>query len=46
MRSPHIADPKVCSIEAALKIVGEKWAPLILREPGLIVRCVNPILLP
>jgi DNA-binding HxlR family transcriptional regulator len=32
MRTPRIADPRVCSIEAAMKVIGEKWALLALRE--------------
>ncbi len=32
MRSPRNADPRVCSIDAALKVIGEKWALLVLRE--------------
>ncbi len=32
MRTPRIADPRVCSIEAALGVIGEKWALLALRE--------------
>lgn len=32
MRTPRIADPRVCSIDAAMKIIGEKWALLALRE--------------
>jgi DNA-binding HxlR family transcriptional regulator len=32
MRSPRTADPRVCSIDAALKVIGEKWALLALRE--------------
>jgi DNA-binding HxlR family transcriptional regulator len=32
MRKPRSADPMVCSIEAALKLIGEKWALLALRE--------------
>lgn len=32
MRTPRTADPRVCSIDSALKIIGEKWALLALRE--------------
>jgi DNA-binding HxlR family transcriptional regulator len=32
MRTPRTADPRVCSIDAALKVIGEKWALLALRE--------------
>ena len=32
VRTPRIADPRVCSIEAALQVIGEKWALLALRE--------------
>lgn len=32
MRAARIPDPRVCSIDAALKIIGEKWALLVLRE--------------
>ncbi|MBB5167602.1 helix-turn-helix domain-containing protein [Mycobacterium sp. AZCC_0083] len=32
MRTPRIPDPRVCSIDAALKVIGEKWALLALRE--------------
>jgi DNA-binding HxlR family transcriptional regulator len=32
MRNPRIPDPRVCSIDAAMKIIGEKWALLVLRE--------------
>src|SRR4029077_16487392 len=32
MRSPRTTDPRVCSIDAALKVIGEKWALLALRE--------------
>src|SRR5262245_16528613 len=32
VRTPRIADPRVCSIEAAMKVIGEKWALLALRE--------------
>ncbi len=35
MRTPRIADPRVCSIDAALKVIGEKWALLALRELAL-----------
>lgn len=35
MRTPRVADPRVCSIEASLNIVGEKWAILALREIAL-----------
>jgi len=35
MRTPRTADPRVCSIDAALKAVGEKWALLALREIAL-----------
>jgi DNA-binding HxlR family transcriptional regulator len=35
MRTPRNADPRVCSIDAALKVVGEKWALLALREIAL-----------
>src|SRR5258708_22007435 len=35
MRTPRIADPRVCSIDAALKLIGEKWALLTLREIAL-----------
>ncbi len=32
MRAPRIANPRICSIDAALKVIGEKWALLALRE--------------
>ncbi|MFI5615108.1 winged helix-turn-helix transcriptional regulator [Amycolatopsis sp. NPDC051903] len=32
MRTPRIADPRVCSIDAAVRVVGEKWALLAVRE--------------
>ncbi|MEW1819254.1 helix-turn-helix domain-containing protein [Arthrobacter sp. NPDC080031] len=32
MRTPRVPDPRVCSIDAALKIIGEKWSLLIIRE--------------
>lgn len=32
MRTPRTADPRICSIDAALKVIGEKWALLALRE--------------
>src|SRR5260221_3943336 len=32
VRTPRIADPRVCSIEAAMKVIGEKWALRALRE--------------
>jgi DNA-binding HxlR family transcriptional regulator len=32
MRAARIPDPRVCSIDAALKVIGEKWALLALRE--------------
>ena len=32
MRTPRNADPRVCSLDTALKVVGEKWALLALRE--------------
>ncbi|RSM87406.1 transcriptional regulator [Kibdelosporangium aridum] len=32
MRTPRVVDPRVCSIDAALKVIGEKWALLALRE--------------
>jgi DNA-binding HxlR family transcriptional regulator len=32
MRTPRTADPRVCSIDASLKVIGEKWALLALRE--------------
>lgn len=32
MRTSRLPDPRVCSIEAALAIVGEKWALLAVRE--------------
>ncbi len=32
MRAPRIANPRVCSIDAAMKVIGEKWALLALRE--------------
>jgi DNA-binding HxlR family transcriptional regulator len=32
MRTPRIPDPRVCSIDAAMKVIGEKWALLALRE--------------
>jgi DNA-binding HxlR family transcriptional regulator len=35
MRTPRTADPRVCSIDAALKVIGEKWALLALREIAL-----------
>jgi DNA-binding HxlR family transcriptional regulator len=35
MRSPRIADPRICSLDAALKVIGEKWALLALRELAL-----------
>src|SRR5258708_33297507 len=35
MRSPRTTDPRVCSIDAALKVIGEKWALLALREIAL-----------
>ncbi len=35
MRPPRVADPRVCSIDAALKVIGEKWALLALREIAL-----------
>jgi DNA-binding HxlR family transcriptional regulator len=35
MRTPRTADPRVCSIDAALKLIGEKWALLALREIAL-----------
>jgi DNA-binding HxlR family transcriptional regulator len=35
MRTPRTADPRVCSIDAAMKLIGEKWALLALREIAL-----------
>jgi DNA-binding HxlR family transcriptional regulator len=35
MRTPRVADPRICSIEIALKVIGEKWALLALREIAL-----------
>ncbi len=35
MRTPRTADPRICSIDAALKVIGEKWALLALREIAL-----------
>src|SRR5258707_4034331 len=35
MRTPRTADRRVCSIDAALKVIGEKWALLALREIAL-----------
>ena len=35
MRTPRTADPRVCSIDTALKVIGEKWALLALREIAL-----------
>ncbi|MGR9234840.1 winged helix-turn-helix transcriptional regulator (plasmid) [Rhizobium leguminosarum] len=35
MRTTRTADPRVCSIDAALKVIGEKWALLALREIAL-----------
>lgn len=35
MRTPRVADPRICSIEVALKVIGEKWALLALREIAL-----------
>jgi DNA-binding HxlR family transcriptional regulator len=32
MRSPRPSDPRVCSIDAATKIIGERWALVALRE--------------
>src|SRR5258708_13993147 len=32
MRNPRKANPRICSIDAALKVVGEKWALVALRE--------------
>src|SRR5258708_28854387 len=32
MRKPRKANPRICSIDAALKVVGEKWALVALRE--------------
>jgi DNA-binding HxlR family transcriptional regulator len=32
MRAPRIPDPRVCSIDAAIKVIGEKWSLLALRE--------------
>ncbi len=32
MRAPRTADPRICSIDAALKVIGEKWSLLALRE--------------
>jgi DNA-binding HxlR family transcriptional regulator len=32
MRKPRKANPRICSIDAALKVVGEKWALIALRE--------------
>ncbi|MFB9124414.1 transcriptional regulator [Paraburkholderia dipogonis] len=32
MRTPRIPDPRICSIDAALKIIGEKWTLLAIRE--------------
>ncbi len=35
MRTPRTADPRICSIDAALKLIGEKWALLAIREIAL-----------
>ena len=35
MRTPRVPDPRVCSIDAALKVIGEKWALLAVREIGM-----------
>jgi DNA-binding HxlR family transcriptional regulator len=35
MRTPRVADPRVCSIEQAMSILGAKWAVLALRELSL-----------
>ncbi|MEU1371538.1 helix-turn-helix domain-containing protein [Streptomyces sp. NPDC005803] len=32
MRRPRTPDPRVCSIDAAMQVLGEKWAMLALRE--------------
>lgn len=32
MRTPRVPDPRVCSIDAAVKAIGEKWSLLALRE--------------
>jgi DNA-binding HxlR family transcriptional regulator len=32
MRKPRPVDPRICSIDAALKVIGEKWALLAIRE--------------
>lgn len=32
MRTPREIDPRVCSIDSAMKVIGEKWALLVLRE--------------
>lgn len=29
---PSVPDPRVCSIEAALRVIGEKWSLLVVRE--------------
>ncbi|MDR7144975.1 helix-turn-helix domain-containing protein [Rhizobium sp. BE258] len=32
MRKPRPIDPRVCSIDAALKVIGDKWSLLAIRE--------------
>src|SRR5258707_13095700 len=45
MRTPRIPDPRICSIDAALKIVGEKWTLLAIREISMGINRFDDIVL-
>lgn len=32
MRVPRVTDPRVCSIDQAMRVLGEKWALVVMRE--------------
>jgi DNA-binding HxlR family transcriptional regulator len=40
---PRICGPRVCGIADALRVVGDRWALLVLRELGFGVRRFNDI---
>ncbi|MFJ9154967.1 winged helix-turn-helix transcriptional regulator [Streptomyces sp. NPDC102270] len=43
MRRARTPDPRVCSIDAAMRVLGEKWALLALREIAFGVRRFDDI---